>query len=66
MSPKISCSTKVSSFCGIPETKDENCDQIILNAVNKLILVDEKKTNYTGPDRTLTLGWTPAERKPEF
>lgn len=30
-------------FCGIPETKDENCDQIILNAVNKLILVDEKK-----------------------
>lgn len=28
---------------GIPETKDENCDQIILNAANKLILVDEKK-----------------------
>lgn len=30
-------------FSGILETKDENCDQIILNAVNKLILVDEKK-----------------------
>lgn len=32
-------------FSGILETKDEYCDQIILNAVNKLILVDDKRKN---------------------
>lgn len=31
----------------IPETKDENCDQIILKAVKKLVLIDEKKNQRT-------------------
>lgn len=51
-------------FSGIPETKDENCDQIILNAVNKLILVDEKKKiNLDQIGRSHRVGRSPKENQ---
>lgn len=51
-------------FSGIPETKDENCDQIILNAVNKLILVDEKKKiNLDQIGRSHRVGRPPKENQ---
>lgn len=49
---------------GILETKDENCDQIILNAVNKLILVDEKKKiNLDQTGRSHRVGRPPKENQ---
>ena len=44
-------------FCGIPESNDEDCDQIILNVVNKLMLTDgTRKLTPEDIDRTHRVG----------
>ena len=44
-------------FCGIPESNGEDCDKIVLNIVNKLILTDEtRKLTPEDIDRTHRVG----------
>jgi hypothetical protein len=44
-------------FCGIPESNEEDCDKIILNVVNKLMLTDvTRKLTPEDIDRTHRVG----------